>query len=205
VGGARDDALRAQRIRRGYRNGTKMRKLTGPTGPVALTLPRRCSQIWKEWTSRIVPRHHPADAGGERDRARKLDLVYQWFDTWAGLGLVVAGMTHRGWDVQLTACAARDWRANFFRSGSRTPSSAARRGSRVVAAKGKSMPTNVGREDVQRLVAEGAQLVEVLPKEEFDEQHLRGAIHIPLRRIDTGVRASLAPQRPVVVYCWDAA
>jgi hypothetical protein len=35
-----------------------MRKLTGPTGPVALTLPRRCSQIWKEWTSRIVPRYH---------------------------------------------------------------------------------------------------------------------------------------------------
>jgi len=32
------------------------------------------------------------------------------------------------------------------------------------------MPTNVGREDLQRLVAEGAQLVEVLPKEEFDAQ-----------------------------------
>ena len=67
------------------------------------------------------------------------------------------------------------------------------------------LPTTVGREDVQRLVAEGAQLVEVLPKDEFDEQHLPGAIHIPLRRIDTGVRASLAPERPVVVYCWDSA
>ena len=49
---------------------------------------------------------------------------------------------------------------------------------------------------LQRLVAEGAQLVEVLPKEELDEQHLRGAIHIPLRKIDTGVRASLAAERP---------
>jgi len=67
------------------------------------------------------------------------------------------------------------------------------------------LPTTIGRDDVQRLVAEGAQLVEVLPKKEFDEQHLRGAIHIPLRRIDTGVRASLAPERPVVVYCWDSA
>jgi rhodanese-related sulfurtransferase len=57
----------------------------------------------------------------------------------------------------------------------------------------------------QQLVAEGAQLVEVLPKEEFDEQHLPGAIHIPLRKIDPGVRASLAPERPVVVYCWDSA
>jgi rhodanese-related sulfurtransferase len=67
------------------------------------------------------------------------------------------------------------------------------------------MPTAVGREDVQRLVAEGAQLVEVLPEKEFDEQHLRGAIHIPLRRIDAGVRTRLAPERPVVVYCWDSA
>src|SRR5262245_58061748 len=30
------------------------------------------------------------------------------------------------------------------------------------------LPTIVGRDDVQRLVAEGAQLVEVLPKAEFD-------------------------------------
>jgi hypothetical protein len=65
-----------------------------------------------------------------RDRARELDLVHQWLDTWAGLGLVVAGMTHQGWDVQLTAYAARDWRANFFPVGIAHPSSAARRGSR---------------------------------------------------------------------------
>ena len=67
------------------------------------------------------------------------------------------------------------------------------------------MPTHIGREDVQRLVAEGAQLVEVLPKEEFDEQHLPGAIHLPLRKIDAGVRASLDPERPVILYCWDSA
>ena len=67
------------------------------------------------------------------------------------------------------------------------------------------MPTEIRREDSQRLVAEGAQLVEVLPKEEFDEQHLPGAIHIPLRKIDPEVRASLASERPVVVYCWDSA
>jgi rhodanese-related sulfurtransferase len=55
------------------------------------------------------------------------------------------------------------------------------------------MPTEIGREAAQQLVAEGAQLVEVLPKEEFDEQHLPGAIHIPLRKIDPGVRASCDP------------
>jgi hypothetical protein len=52
-----------------------------------------------------------------RDRARELDLVHRWLNTWAGLGLVVAGMTHQGWDVQLTAYAARDWRATFFPVG----------------------------------------------------------------------------------------
>ena len=67
------------------------------------------------------------------------------------------------------------------------------------------MPTQLGREDVQRLVAEGAQLVEVLPSEEFDEQHLPGAIHLPLRKIDAGAWAALDPERPVIVYCWDSA
>jgi rhodanese-related sulfurtransferase len=67
------------------------------------------------------------------------------------------------------------------------------------------MPTNIGREEVQRLVTAGAQLVEVLPKEEFDAQHLPGAIHLPLGKIDAGVRASLDPRLPVILYCWDSA
>ncbi len=67
------------------------------------------------------------------------------------------------------------------------------------------MPTHIGREDVRRLVAEGAQLVEVLPREAFDERHLPGAIHLPLRKIDAEARAALDPDRPVVVYCWDSA
>ena len=45
-------------VRRGYRNGTKARTLTGPTGPVALTLPRAALFAGaKEWASRIVPRY----------------------------------------------------------------------------------------------------------------------------------------------------
>lgn len=45
-------------VRRGYRNGTKTRTLTGPTGPVPLTLPRATLVAGaKEWTSRIVPRY----------------------------------------------------------------------------------------------------------------------------------------------------
>jgi transposase-like protein len=46
-------------VRRGYRNGTKVRTLTGPTGPAALTLPRATLFAGaKEWTSRIVRRYH---------------------------------------------------------------------------------------------------------------------------------------------------
>ncbi len=45
-------------VRRGYRNGTKPRTLTGPMGPVVLTLPRATLFAGaKEWTSRIVPRY----------------------------------------------------------------------------------------------------------------------------------------------------
>ena len=46
--------------RRGYRNGTKERTLTGPTGPQALTLPRATlfrAAGAKEWTSTILPRY----------------------------------------------------------------------------------------------------------------------------------------------------
>jgi hypothetical protein len=63
-----------------------------------------------------------------RDNAPELRLMHEWLDNWSGLGLVVAGMTHQGWDVQLTTDAARDWRPTFFRSASRTPSSLGRMG-----------------------------------------------------------------------------
>lgn len=46
--------------RRGYRNGVKTRTLTGPTGPMALTLPRAtmvATGHGHEWTSTIVPRY----------------------------------------------------------------------------------------------------------------------------------------------------
>src|SRR5690349_837135 len=48
-------------VRRGYRNGTKMRTLTGPTGPIALTVPRATLFTVagvKEWTPAIIPPYH---------------------------------------------------------------------------------------------------------------------------------------------------
>jgi rhodanese-related sulfurtransferase len=45
----------------------------------------------------------------------------------------------------------------------------------------------------------------VLPKHEYTDEHLPGALHLPLKRLDAdGARALLAVSRPVVVYCWDA-
>jgi rhodanese-related sulfurtransferase len=63
----------------------------------------------------------------------------------------------------------------------------------------------VSRQEVQELIAKGAQVVDVLPAEEFEEDHLPGAVSLPLRRIETEARAALDPSRPVVVYCWDSA
>jgi rhodanese-related sulfurtransferase len=67
------------------------------------------------------------------------------------------------------------------------------------------MPTAIARRDVLRLVEGGAQLVEVLPRDEYDEEHLRGALSLPLKTLTAdAARALLAPGRPVIVYCWDA-
>ena len=65
------------------------------------------------------------------------------------------------------------------------------------------MPRTIGRQEVQSLNGEGAQLVEVLPVEEYEEQHLPGAINIPLRRIDREALRRLDRKRAVVLYCWD--
>jgi Rhodanese-like domain len=67
------------------------------------------------------------------------------------------------------------------------------------------MPQAIDRQDVQRLMGEGAQVVEVLPKEEFEEDHLPGAISLPLRSLETEAKDRLDPAKPVLVYCWDTA
>ena len=56
---------------------------------------------------------------------------------------------------------------------------------------------------MQRLVAEGAQLVEVLPREEFEDEHLPGAVNLPLKELNRETAQRLDPGRPVVVYCYD--
>jgi rhodanese-related sulfurtransferase len=67
------------------------------------------------------------------------------------------------------------------------------------------MPTEIDRNQVQKRVENGAQLVEVLPADEYEEDHLPGAINLPLRRLETEAVRILDGARPVIVYCWDTA
>jgi rhodanese-related sulfurtransferase len=56
---------------------------------------------------------------------------------------------------------------------------------------------------MRRLADEGAQVVEVLPAREYTEEHLPGAISLPLKSLNEATAARLDKVRPVVVYCWD--
>jgi rhodanese-related sulfurtransferase len=68
-----------------------------------------------------------------------------------------------------------------------------------------TMPREIDRDGVRRLAAEGAQLVEVLPASEYAEDHLPGAINLPLRKLEEQAATVLDRHRPVVVYCSDSA
>jgi rhodanese-related sulfurtransferase len=65
------------------------------------------------------------------------------------------------------------------------------------------VPTELHRNDVQRLVAEGALLVDVLPCDEYETEHIAGAISIPLKELNRQTVASLDRDLPVIVYCYD--
>ena len=66
------------------------------------------------------------------------------------------------------------------------------------------MPTPIDRDELQRLIRdEQGQLVEVLPPDEYDDEHLPGAINIPLKTLDREATTQLDRERPVIVYCYD--
>ncbi|MGH7764011.1 MAG: rhodanese-like domain-containing protein [Candidatus Dormibacteraceae bacterium] len=62
----------------------------------------------------------------------------------------------------------------------------------------------IDRERLQIMVDSGAQLIEVLPAKEYAEDHLPGAVSHPLRELDRD-SAQIDRNRPIIVYCWDAA
>jgi rhodanese-related sulfurtransferase len=66
------------------------------------------------------------------------------------------------------------------------------------------MPTPTDCSELQRLLAEErAQLVEVLPAADFEQEHLPDAINIPLKELDRETTRRLDRERPVIVYCND--
>ena len=68
-------------VRRGYRNGVRERTLTGPTGPVVLTLPRATlfsgAGDMKEWTSRIRDDFHRIVYAANADTARTAYAAFE--------------------------------------------------------------------------------------------------------------------------------
>jgi rhodanese-related sulfurtransferase len=67
------------------------------------------------------------------------------------------------------------------------------------------MPRDLGLDEVRRLIDRGAQVVEVLPQKEYEEEHLPGAVNIPLKSLRRASAGALDQARPVIVYCWDDA
>jgi rhodanese-related sulfurtransferase len=65
------------------------------------------------------------------------------------------------------------------------------------------MPEQITFPRLRELLDGGAQLVEVLPEAEYLEEHLPGAVNIPLKKLDAESTAQLDKTRAIVVYCWD--
>jgi rhodanese-related sulfurtransferase len=58
--------------------------------------------------------------------------------------------------------------------------------------------------ELERLLAQGAQLAEALPEEEYEDGHLPGAISLPLKQLSPERATVLDRGQPVIVYCWDS-
>ena len=57
--------------------------------------------------------------------------------------------------------------------------------------------------ELKERLAQGAQLVDVLPIDDYEADHLPGAINIPLKELNPQSVARLRKDRPVIVYCYD--
>jgi rhodanese-related sulfurtransferase/CBS domain-containing protein len=64
-------------------------------------------------------------------------------------------------------------------------------------------PKEIDREGIRLLMRRGGQLVEVLPREEYERVHLMAAISIPLSMISRSTANRLQWDKPVIVYSRD--
>jgi len=58
----------------------------------------------------------------------------------------------------------------------------------------------VSRDEAQKLIEDGAQLVDVRAVHEWDAGRIAGAAHLPLDEL-AGRTGEIDPERPVVLYC----
>jgi len=65
------------------------------------------------------------------------------------------------------------------------------------------MPQIIDRDEVRRLVSEEGQLLDVLPRAEYEEEHIAGATNIPLKELNAQTAETLDRARPVITYCHD--
>ena len=63
--------------------------------------------------------------------------------------------------------------------------------------------TTINIADLHELIAGGAQVVEVLPRQDYEKLHLPNAISLPLGELSAETAKRLDRRRDVVVYCWD--
>ena len=65
------------------------------------------------------------------------------------------------------------------------------------------MPEQVDRGRVVWLMERGAVLLDVLPVEDFEDEHIAGAISLPLKTLNAATASALDRARSIVTYCHD--
>ena len=63
------------------------------------------------------------------------------------------------------------------------------------------MVTRIDRQRVHELIDEGAQVIEALPERFYKEEHIPGAVSIPLTKLNTETVRALNPDKPTITYC----
>jgi hypothetical protein len=65
----------------------------------------------------------------------------------------------------------------------------------------EQMATRIDRDELHGPLADDdSQLVEVLPRDEYEDEHLPGSTNIPLMTLNTEATRRLDRRRPVIVY-----
>jgi rhodanese-like protein len=70
----------------------------------------------------------------------------------------------------------------------------------------RAMARIISRDELRQVIdQDAAQLVDVLTRDEYDEEHIPGAINLPLRELDAATAARvLDASRPMITYCHDS-